>query len=374
MRVNPGGERLRVRHGVPGPRGGSLFVSELQRARLLDATFAVVAEQGYRGMAVRAVAERAGVSSKTFYGLFTDREDCFLAAFDHGIDGLTACVRVAYEDEKDWVAGVRAALIVLLDVLDREPALRRVLFVEALAAGPRVLARRAQVMTELAGVVDGGRGGMKRGWELSPLTAYGVVGAATSMVHAQLLQEPPGALSDLLGALMSVIVLPYRGHGAAARELRGSEAFSSGRKNPAGVKSPACLARGQSAPPLEVLRPLGSGPVSDFRLTVRTQRVLAAVAELAGRGSSPSNREVSDLAGISDQGQISRLMMRLSDRGLVQNTGGGGQGAAKAWRLTVDGEAIVKANPLSRERADASPASTSELLAASHPAPQGAKR
>ena len=33
----------------PGPRGGGMYVSEFQRARLLDATFAVVAEQGYGG-------------------------------------------------------------------------------------------------------------------------------------------------------------------------------------------------------------------------------------------------------------------------------------------------------------------------------------
>ena len=82
--------RLRMRNPVPGAHGGGLYVSELQRARLLDATFAVVAEVGYRGMAVRAVAERAGVSSKTFYDLFSDREDCFLAAFDYGVEELAA--------------------------------------------------------------------------------------------------------------------------------------------------------------------------------------------------------------------------------------------------------------------------------------------
>ena len=142
--------RLRMRNPVPGAHGGGLYVSELQRARLLDATFAVVAEQGYRGMAVRAVAERAGVSSKTFYDLFSDREDCFLAAFDHGVEQLAAHARPAFERERDWVAGIRAGLGVLLSSLDGEPALRQAGVRGGVGAGPRVLARRAQVLGQLA--------------------------------------------------------------------------------------------------------------------------------------------------------------------------------------------------------------------------------
>src|ERR1700735_5438656 len=153
-------ERLRTRHPVAGSRGGQ-FVSEVQRARLLDATFAVIAEVGYRGMAVRAVSERAGVSSKTFYDLFSDREDCFLAAFDYGVGRLAEIVGPAYRGERDWAAGIRAGLGALLGFLDREPALRRLVFVEALGAGRRVVERRAGVSQRLTEVVDQGRAGAK---------------------------------------------------------------------------------------------------------------------------------------------------------------------------------------------------------------------
>ena len=51
------------------------------------------------------------------------------------------------------------------------------------------------------------------------------------------------------------------------------------------------------------------------------------------------NREVSEVAGVSDQGQISRLMMRLREQGLVENMGGAGH--AKAWRITPRGEEIL---------------------------------
>jgi hypothetical protein len=63
-------------------------------------------------------------------------------------------------------------------------------------------------------------------------------------------------------------------------------------------------------------------------LTVRTHRVLSAVAELSAQGSNPNNRQVADAAGITDQGQISKLLSRLEGHGLLQNTGGSAQGVA----------------------------------------------
>jgi AcrR family transcriptional regulator/DNA-binding MarR family transcriptional regulator len=344
------GGRIRMRlGGAAGPRGGGLYVSELQRKRLLEAAFAVVAEDGYQGMAVRKVAERAGVSSKTFYDLFSDREDCFLAAFDYGVGELSRRVRPVYEAQQDWVAAVREGLGALLAVLDGEPALRWLVFVEALGVGPRVLARRAEVLQELAAVLDRGRVGVKDAAGLPSLTGEGVVGAAFGVIHARLSEQPPGPLVGLLGELMATIVLPYRGRAAAAREQRGTRTFSSGRKNPAGLKSLARLAEGQAAPPVGVLRPLGSMPPVDFRLTVRRQTVLAAIAELGEQGAHPNNREVSELTGITDQGQISRLMMSLQEQGLVENTKG--QGQAKAWRLSAHGEEAIDANrPVEGER------------------------
>jgi AcrR family transcriptional regulator len=75
------------------------------------------------------------------------------------------------------------------------------------------------------------------------------------------------------------------------------------------------------------------------RVTYRTLRVLAAVAELGGGGSHPSNREVAEHAGIGDQGQIARMLARLEGLGVVERDGEldrsrPARGEANAWRLT----------------------------------------
>jgi len=76
-----------------------------------------------------------------------------------------------------------------------------------------------------------------------------------------------------------------------------------------------------------------------MRLTYRTSRVLMAIAERPGT----SNREVSERAGIVDQGQISRLLGRLEGLGLISNLGGGAiRGAPNAWTLTAAGEDVER--------------------------------
>jgi AcrR family transcriptional regulator/DNA-binding MarR family transcriptional regulator len=308
-----------------------MYIPEFQRTRLLDATFALVGAEGYRRLTARRVSDWAGVSNKTFYDLFSDREDCFLAAFDYAIDQLTTVVVPAWEREKDWAAGIRAGLGALLGFLDEEPALRRLVFVEALGAGPRVLARRAEVLDALAGPVDEGRKDAKAGDELPPLTAEGIIGATFGVIYARLSQDDPEPLAGLLNQLVATIVLPYRGHAAAAREhARLAPELTTVSGNESGGKLHA--AAGEPTTPL------------DFRLTVRTHLVLTAVARLGDRGSDPSNREIAGASGVKDQGQISRLLARLEGLGLLVNTGGATAGIPNAWRLTEKGGAVLSSS------------------------------
>ena len=312
---------------MPGrrSRGGGRYVSDLHRGRLLSATFALVGERGYEGVTARSVAEHAGVSNRTFYECFSDREDCFLAAFNHAVAGLELEARAGWASEPGWVAAVRAALAALLRALDREPAVGRLVFVEALGAGPRVLARRARVLESLAAAVDGGRANVQAPAGLPGLVAEGVVGATFGVIHARLLELRPEPLVELLGGLMATIVLPYRGSEAAARELtRPVPRQPSRRRDGDGLSR----------------RVVGSVSPVDYRLTVRTQMALAAVGGRPGL----NNREVSEIIGLADKSQISRMMKRLQGQGLVENTLANSRRQVMAWRLTADGEAVIDAH------------------------------
>jgi AcrR family transcriptional regulator len=279
----------------------------------------VAAERGAANVTVAHVVARSGVSRRTFYEQFEDREQCFLAAFEVAVEWMAAEVLPAYERPGKWRERIRAGLCSLLEVLDENGAIGRLLIVETLGAGQPALERRRQILARIVAAVDEGRGEGKRGDGPPSLTAEGVVGGALSLIHSRLLDGEGASSLELLNPLMSMIVLPYLGSPAARRELRQpvSQALNGGRKV---VGDP--------------LREL------EMRLTYRTMRVLLAIGSHPGA----SNRQVADASGISDQGQISKLLTRLEHLGLISNAGNArAKGEPNAWTLTERGAAVQEA-------------------------------
>jgi AcrR family transcriptional regulator/DNA-binding MarR family transcriptional regulator len=312
------------------PRSGGLSrgrVTEIQRSRMLAAALAAVEEVGYGRMTVAQVISRAKVSRKTFYDVFVDREDCFLAALEQAVGQAGRLVKQAYEGESAWRDGVRAGLFELLVFFDEEPALARLCLVEALGAGPRVLERRAEVLEQLAKIVDGGRSATSAVREPPDVVAEGVVGAVLAVLHTRALEDS-GAdrFTCLLGSLMNIVVLPYLGSRAASREL--SRPAPERRRDSGDGEASA---RTHSRDPMAGL---------SMRLTYRTVRVLVVIAEHPGA----SNREIAERSGVTDQGQISKLLARLARLELVENTGDGQEkGGSNAWHLTPRGARVERA-------------------------------
>ncbi|MGC2375095.1 MAG: TetR family transcriptional regulator [Solirubrobacteraceae bacterium] len=303
-------------------------VVEMQRRRLLSATTELVYERGVQGLTAALVAERAGMSRRTFHDIFSDREGCLLGAFDQAVDQASSIVGRAVAGspmpagggrQEKWAGTIRTGLTALLCFLDEDPATGRLLVVEALSAGDRVLQARRRVLTQIVAIVDEGRAQARMGQGLPPLTAEGVVGAVLSVLHARMLERDPRPLVELLGSLMAIVVHPYLGPAAARRELD----------------------RPNTAP--EQLAPkLPTDPFKDLpmRLTYRTARVLTTIAATPGA----SSKQVADAAGITDVGQTSKLLNRLARNGLIQDTGiGPTKGLPRAWTLTQRGQHILHA-------------------------------
>ncbi len=233
-----------------------------------------------------------------------------------------------YERADAWRDRIRAGLAAILEFLDAEPELGALCVVHSLGAGPAALERRARIVAGLiAAVEEGETKSARKSSATAPLTAEGVVGAVLAVIHARLVAPTGRPMVELLGPLMNMIVLPYQGVAAANRELA--------RPAPKRRERP----RRPAGDPLKDL---------DMRLTYRTVRVLIAIASDPGS----SNREVGAAAGIADQGQISKLLQRLTSLGLIENTGAGhSRGEANAWQLTGKGQEVERTI-----RAEATPA------------------
>lgn len=314
------GKRASRTARVPQAYNGAVRerLADLQRARIVSAMVDVAAQRGAGSVTVAHVVERSGVSRRTFYENFEDREHCLLASFERALTLTSQRVIPAYESENGWSGRIRAGLITFLAFCDQEPSLARMLVCESQASGPRVAQRRADILERLTRIVDQGRKEGKAE-NLSPLAAEGTIGGLLAVIQARLTEAKRKPLISLTNELMSMIVLPYMGAGAARRELK--------------LATPA-----SSSEAIE--RTLLGDPFKEagMRLTYRTVRALMATAEHPGA----SNRLIADTAEIADQGQVSKLLGRLKRAGLVTNAGlGAGTGAPNAWTLTPSGRQVT---------------------------------
>lgn len=323
----------------------------MQRARLVAAAAGLLAEDGYEATSAAAICARAGVSRRTFYELFDNREECVAAILRDGERRIANAIAAMDLAGASWRERMRMGLWATLCLAEADPALAQVFLLESQSAGGRVRDERRRIIARFVRLVDEGRtshGGS--GSAPGALTAEALVGAVCAVLTTRIADAQPGArvggngpadLRDLLGELTGMIVLPYLGAAAARREL--TRALPA---TPAALDG-ECVAAGPD--------PLAGLPI---RLTYRTARVLIAVQQLAlaeagasnvtsqlGRAESgASNRQIARHAGISDPGQTSKLLSRLARHGLLTNAveQTAGRGDANSWRLTSAGQRLVR--------------------------------
>ncbi len=287
---------------------------------------AACGEVGAGRVTVTHVVSHAGVSRRTFYEVFKDREECLMAALQEALRRGSERVLPAYQAQKTWRGAVRAGIEELLGFLDEDRTLSRLLIVDSLAAGPRVQTWRAKTIEKVGeAIVSDGR--MPRTVGEPALGASSVVAGVLAALHTRLAAQPEAPVSPLAGELTAMVLLPYLGRGAAVRE---AQRKAPRRRAPAAVDQRDLLASSQ------------------LRLTYRTVRVLAAIAELEGsgrRGCGPSNRQIAEASGITDQGQVSKMLARLARSGLISNRHRDvtGRREPNAWTLTTAGTQVERA-------------------------------
>jgi AcrR family transcriptional regulator len=293
----------------------------LQRDRILHAMVEVVAEHGYAAASVELVVAEAGVSRRTFYACFENREVCFRELLDSAWARILDLVACAFTQEASWQDGVRLALAWLLAFLDSEPLLARVWLIESLAAGAWALERRERNLAELRALVAA-RWPAVQASGSSPLATEGAMASVLGVIQTHIVTDRPQPLIELLGPLSGLVAAHYLLSHLVAREVeRGDE-----------------LA-GTSRPP----------QLRAMHLSVAIPRVLSSPnAHRARRcvrflGDRPhaSNREIAAAIGVAHESQVSKLLRRLLAEQLVTRRSEG-VGKRNAWRLTARGEEISR--------------------------------
>ncbi|HWW66759.1 MAG TPA: TetR/AcrR family transcriptional regulator [Solirubrobacterales bacterium] len=187
---------------------------------MLEAVGAV----GYEQTSVRTVLDRTEVYRQAFYDNFADKDDCYLQAFDAGVERVEALVLAAAASEETWVGALRAGLGALLDFFDAEPDVGRALVVEVHTAGAEALARRGAEMQRIVGFIDLAREEAGESEQPPPIAPEGIVAGIHAVIHSRLSTGATDGFRRLLPEFMYFAVLPYFGVEAASAEMQAAKA------------------------------------------------------------------------------------------------------------------------------------------------------
>jgi AcrR family transcriptional regulator len=173
------------------------------RSRAVLAMADVVAEQGYARTTVDDVLRRAGMSRRTFYKVFENREDCFLAAYDAVRQDTMTRLTTGYSTAIGrWPGHVQAALTAVLEYYAARPELARLFVVEAVAAGASGLDRHERTMQQFA--LHLARSNPVVG-HCHAVALEATVGAVHRVVHARIVAGRAGELPTLVPQLTAVV-------------------------------------------------------------------------------------------------------------------------------------------------------------------------
>ncbi len=209
MRGLPRGE-----HNLP--RG---FVVFNQRERIFDAIAKLTARNGYPALSLEEIAAKAAISLQTFYSHFENKEEAFLATYEVGHTRAKAAVNRALAHETDWLGGVRAGVMALLEFLASEPALAHLSCVDILIAYPHVAGRVEEANAAYAELLDMDLGGGAPSQASTPIVGEAIVGGIFELLHDYILQGRTRRLPELADHITYIALTPFMGKEAAAEAI-----------------------------------------------------------------------------------------------------------------------------------------------------------
>jgi AcrR family transcriptional regulator len=304
-------------------RASRIAQPELQRIRLIASMTALSRERDWHGLSVDRICEHAAMSRRTFYEQFTDAEDCFASAIEDALQRLWDEVAEQVDAAgDDWAEQVTVAIVTFLAALELDRPRAWMAIMEPLYGNGRARAARQVVVDRFVALLEGGPTDDDSD-RVPANTAAGTIGGLWELAlqHVSGGEEAVG-LDEAAGSAIFLALSPFVGRHEAMRHAFGS-------RKPSEVVAEARERVGGDPPAVD-----DGVAQAALRLTELSATALLHVAAHAGCG----NVEIAKAVGIAHESQVSRLLRRLADAGLVESRR---EGRGHAWGLTARGAAVA---------------------------------
>jgi AcrR family transcriptional regulator len=206
-----GAERGVLAHTVPHD-----IVIVSQRQRVLGAIADCCAEKTFAATTIADIVARAGVSRRTFYKLFANKQTCFEAAVNAFGEEIAATVAEARSDEDPWPDAIRKTIAAVLELLASKPALTKLALIEAVGVQPHLINGYWEMVVDKLRIP---RPPDKE--DALPADAARIaVGTAQVLIAQQVATGRTKQLPSLLPDLVYIAVLPFVGQEEALAQAR----------------------------------------------------------------------------------------------------------------------------------------------------------
>jgi AcrR family transcriptional regulator len=245
--------------------------------RLQLALIEQIAETGYRATRVGDVLARSGLSRKSFYEHFPNKQECLLATFDLVADESLRRVERAYRAAEGWPGCVEAAISELFSSTLENPGAQRLALIEIASVGPAGIERRERSIVRYERFIRQALETAPGEGTVSPVVLKATIGGLNWILYRRVFAGANRELAGLIPALVSWATAYYPTPEALLTEPRrhavAPRAFSGGR-------APGTLAPHGK---LRARRGLARGDQNVSRSFVvhsQRERILDAVANL----------------------------------------------------------------------------------------------
>jgi AcrR family transcriptional regulator len=188
-----------------------------QRERILHATAAVCAEQGYAATSVADIVAAAGVAREVFYTHFRDKQDAFMAAYEIGFQGLMSATVAAFFTSAPWPERVWSALRAYTDFMANYPTFAYLGMVESHTVSQELIELVDERVMAFTVFLEEG---LRPPYRTEPLPdvvpeaiAMAIYEVTSHMLRHGRNEEIPG----LVSLIAFVVLSPYLGASEAAR-------------------------------------------------------------------------------------------------------------------------------------------------------------
>ena len=179
---------------------------------IIDAASEAIAERGYRETTIEAIASEAGVSVDSFHRHFSDKEECFLAAFDSQVDAIIRLLTERVDPGLAWPERIAAGIEIVAEALAARPARARLCLVAPRCDGAAAFARyRATLELIELELGDGRLEAGRSGDALPACLETTLVGGLAWLVEDRLLSGGGQRLRESVPEMIRLVLTRYVG-------------------------------------------------------------------------------------------------------------------------------------------------------------------